>query len=107
MDPKTQKINSQFQIQPLQLVFGAMDVLPNGNVLLAHWQQQRVNEYDKNGAMVGNGIQMQLPNSVVRLPNGNNLVSSYNSRRVIEYNGNNQAVWEYMAGGIVFVSRRR
>ncbi len=106
MDPKTQKINSQFNIQPVQLVFGAMDVLPNGNVLLAHWQQQRVNEYDKTGAMVGNGIQMQLPNSVVRLPNGHTLVSSYNSRRVIEYNGN-QSVWEYTANGIVFVSRRR
>jgi HEAT repeat protein len=106
MDPKTQKINSQFNIQPLQLVFGAMDILPNGNVLLAHWQQQRVNEYDKDGAMVGNGIQFQLPNSVVRVPNGNNLVSSYNSRRIVEFNGN-QSVWEYTANGIVFVSRRR
>jgi hypothetical protein len=106
MDPKTQKISSQFNIQPLQLVFGAMDVLPNGNVLFAHYQQQRVNEYDKNGAIVGNGLQSPWPNSVVRLPNGNNLVSSYNQRKITEYNGN-QSVWEYQAGGIVFVTRRR
>jgi HEAT repeat protein len=105
MDPKTQKINSQFNIIPLQLVFGAMDVLPNGNILLAHYQQNRVNEYDKTGTQVAN-VQFNWPNSVVRLPNGNNLVSSYNQRRVAEFKGN-QAVWEYQAGGIVFVTRRR
>lgn len=106
MDPKTQKITSQFQIQPLQLVFGAIDILPNGNVLLPHYQNQRVNEYDKTGAMVGNGVQTPWPNSVVRLPNGNTLVSSYNQRRIIEYQGA-QSVWEYQANGIVFVTRRR
>jgi HEAT repeat protein/outer membrane protein assembly factor BamB len=105
MDPKTQKINSSFNITPLQLVFGAMDVLPNGNVLLGHWQQNRVNEYDKTGAQVNN-VQFAWANSVVRLPNGNNLVSSYNQRRVAEFKGN-QSVWEYQAEGIVFVSRRR
>lgn len=105
MDPKTQKMNKEFQVTAVQMLFGSMDVLPNGNVLIAHYQQQTVKEYDPNGGQVAN-IQFNWPNSVVRLPNGNNLISSYNQRRIAEFKGN-QSVWEYQADGIVFVTRRR
>ncbi len=105
MEPKTQKINKQFQVTAVQMLFGSMDVLPNGHVLIAHYQQQTVKEYDENGGQVST-MQFNWPNSVVRLPNGNNLVSSYNQRRIAEFKGN-QSVWEYQADGIVFVTRRR
>ncbi len=106
MDPRTQKVNAQFQVNAVQMLFGNMDVLPNGNVLLAHYQQQQVREYDKTGKQIGSQININWPNSVVRLPNGNNLVTSYNQRQVYEYQGNNQ-IWNYSTDGVVFVARRR
>jgi outer membrane protein assembly factor BamB len=106
MDAQTKNITKQFQINPVTMLFGAMDILPNGNVLIAHYNQQRVHEYDKDGKLVNNAINIQWPNSVVRLPNGNNLVTSYNQRQVYEFNGNQQ-VWNFQTDGIVFVARRR
>jgi hypothetical protein len=106
MDARTQKINQQFRVTPVQMLFGSMDVLPNGNILVTHYNNQRVHEYNKDGGLVGNPIQLQWANSVVRLPNGNKLVTSYNQRQVYEYNGNQQ-VWNYQTEGIVFVARRR
>ncbi|MSU79446.1 MAG: hypothetical protein EXS16_15320 [Gemmataceae bacterium] len=106
MEPRTQKINQQFQVTPVQILYGTMDVLPNGNVLLGHYNQQQVKEYDKEGKQVGNILNLNWPNSVVRLPNGNNLISSYNQRQVYEYSGNNQ-VWNFVADGLIFVARRR
>lgn len=106
MDARTQKINKQFNVSPVQMLFGCMDVLPNGNVIIAHYNQQRVHEYNKDGAQIGNAINIAWPNSVVRLPNGNNLVTSYNQRQVYEFNGAQQ-VWNFQTDGIVFVARRR
>lgn len=106
MDPKNQnKINKQFPVTAVQILFGAMDVLPNGHVLLAHYQQQCFKEYDENGGQVSN-TQFNWPSSIVRLPNGGNLIASYNQRRIVEYRGG-QAVWEYQSDGLVFVARRR
>lgn len=106
IDGQTKNINKQFVVNPVTMLFGAMDVLPNGNVLIAHYNQQRVNEYNKDGGQIGNPINIAWPNSVVRLPNGNNLVTSYNQRQVYEFNGNQQ-VWNFQTDGIVFVARRR
>ena len=75
-------------------------------VWIAHYNQQRVHEYNKDGAQIGNAINIAWPNSVVRLPNGNNLVTSYNQRQVYEFNGAQQ-VWNFQTDGIVFVARRR
>ena len=106
MEAKTQKIVKQFNINPPQIIFGSMDVLANGNILVSHYQQQRVVEYTQDGAQVGNPIQIVQPNSVVRLPNGHNLVTCYQQRKIYEYNGNQQ-VWEFQTDGLVFVARRR
>ncbi len=106
MEPRTQKINQQFQVSPVQILYGTMDVLSNGNVVIAHYNQMQVREYDKEGKQVGNILNLNWPNSVVRLPNGNNLISSYNQRQIYEYAGNNQ-VWNYTTDGLIFVTRRR
>jgi hypothetical protein len=106
MEARTQKINKTFQIATVSMLFGSMEVLPNGHIIVPHYNQQRVVEYDQDGAQVGNPINLQWPNSVARLPNGNTLVTSYQQRQVFEFNGNQQ-VWNYQTDGPVFVARRR
>ncbi len=106
MDPRTQKVSKQFNVVAPQIIFGTMDVLPNGNLLMTQFGQARVVEYNRDGGQVGNPIVIAQPNSVVRLPNGNNLVTSYNQRQVYEFNGAQQ-VWNFQTDGIVFVARRR
>jgi hypothetical protein len=107
METRPDKVIAQFNITPPQIIFGSMDVLKNGNIVVSHYQNQRVVEYNANGGQVGNPLQIAWANSVTRLPNGNNLVSTYNQRQVYEYNNNNQQVWNFTADGIVFVARRR
>lgn len=106
MDSRTKEIKKSFTITAVQMLFGSMEILPNGNIIVPHYNNQRVVEYNESGAQVGNPIQIAWPNSVVRLPNGNSLVTSYNQRQVYEFNGNQQ-VWNYQTDGIVFVARRR
>ena len=108
IDPKNQnKVVKQFQVTAVQMIFGCMDVLPNGHVLIAHYHQRTLTEYNENGGQVSTQqFNNQLPSSVVRLPNGNNLVGSYSPGRVTEFKGN-QAVWEHQVDGLVFVTRRR
>ncbi|MSQ94504.1 MAG: hypothetical protein EXR98_08100 [Gemmataceae bacterium] len=106
MDPRNQKVSKQFNVIAPQIIFGSIDVLPNGHVLVAQFGQGRVTEYNQDGGQVGNPIVIAQPNSVVRLPNGNNLVTSYQQRQVYEFNGAQQ-VWNFQTDGIVFVARRR
>jgi outer membrane protein assembly factor BamB len=106
MDARTKNVIKQFNVAAPQLIFGNMDVLANGHVLITNYNQARVVEYNQDGGQVGNPINVALPNSVVRLPNGNNLITSYGQRQVYEFNGNQQ-VWNFQADGIVFVARRR
>jgi hypothetical protein len=105
MDAATQKVNKSFQVMQVQMLFGSMEILPNGNVIVPHYNLQRVIEYNKDGGQVMT-LNLNWPNSVQRLPNGNNLITSYNQRQVYEYNGNNQ-VWNFQTEGIVFTARRR
>ncbi|MBI1831677.1 MAG: hypothetical protein HYR84_09530, partial [Planctomycetes bacterium] len=106
IDGRTKEVKKTFQVTAVQMLFGSMEVLPNGHIIVPHYNNQRVVEYNENGGQVGNPIQIAWPNSVTRLPNGNNLVTSYNQRQVYEFNGNQQ-VWNYQTDGIVFVARRR
>jgi hypothetical protein len=106
MDAKTQKINKSFNVTGVQVLFGNMEVLPNGNIIVPHYQQQRVVEYDKDGGQVAT-FNTNWPNSVVRLPNGNTLVASQNSRSIVEFDTNRNQVSTHQTDGMVFVARRR
>jgi hypothetical protein len=106
MDGRTQGVKQQCTVPAVAMLYGTMDVLPNGNVLVPHYNSSRVAEYTPAGVQVGGIIQVAWPSSVVRLPSGNNLIASYQQRKVFEFNGD-QKVWEYQADGIVFVARRR
>jgi streptogramin lyase len=97
----------QFQV-PEMTLFGNIDLLPNGNVVVPDVQGSRVVEYDTNGNQVA---QIQVPafppNTATRVAGGNTLVSSMNTQRVTEYNRAGQAVWTYDVQGQIINARRR
>ena len=96
----------QFNVATITVLFGGIDILANGNVLIPDYQNQRVVEYDMNGAIV-HQFAAQWPVSAVRLPDGNTLVASQNTRKVVEFNRAGQIVWDYEIEGQVFNARRR
>jgi HEAT repeat protein/dihydrofolate reductase len=100
------KLLKEFQVPQVPVLFGSIDVLPNGNVLIPDFQQQRVVEYDTNGNQV-NQINTPWPNAAMRLPNGHTLVTSQNARRVSEINRAGAVVWSYDVDGQLFNARRR
>ncbi|MCS7047579.1 MAG: hypothetical protein NZO58_14575 [Gemmataceae bacterium] len=106
MEATTQRVVKGFQVAPVPITFGSMDVLPNGNVLVPDFQQNRVVEYNADGKQISQ-FNVQWPNSVMRLPNGNTLVASQNTRKVIEFDRAGAIVWEYNSDGMVFNARRR
>lgn len=106
VDGQTKKEKKSFHVGNIGNLFGSIEVLPGGGVLVPLFQENRVVEFDGNGRQVGQ-ISMPLPNSVVRLPNGHTLIASLNTRRIVEFNGQGREVWSYQAEGMVFNARRR
>lgn len=108
LDSKTQKELKSFVVGPLGNLFGAIDILPNGNVLVPLFQENRVVEFDMDGKQVGNLTGVQLPTGAQRLPNGNTLISSMNTRRIVELDASGRVVWNYNPiNGQVFNVRKR
>jgi hypothetical protein len=95
-----------FQVGNIPVLFGNIDVLPDGGVIVPDFNQSRVVEYDAEGK-IRKQFQVQWPNSVMRLPNGNTLVGSQNTRMVIEFDRTGQQVSSYNTDGMVFNARRR
>jgi HEAT repeat protein len=106
IDGKTQALRKSFQVAPIPVLFGSIDVLPNGNLVVPDFQQNRVVEYNSEGKQIAQ-FNVQWPNSATRLPNGNTLVASQNTRKVIEFNRGGQVVWQFDSDGMVFNARRR
>lgn len=106
MEAKTQKTIKSFNVTGVQVLFGCMDVLANGNIIVPHYQQQRVVEYNQDGGQVAT-FNLNWPNSVVRLPNGNTLIASQNTRQIVEFDTNRNQVATHTCDGQVFVARRR
>ena len=106
IDGATHKVNKGFQVAAVPVLFGSMDVLSNGNVLVPDFQNNRVVEYNGDNKIVAQ-FNVQWPNSAQRLPNGNTLVASQNTRKVMEFNRGGTKVWEYDSDGMVFNAKRR
>jgi hypothetical protein len=106
IDGATQKVNKSFQVATVPVLFGSMDVLSNGNVLVPDFQNNRVVEYNGESKIVAQ-FNVQWPNSALRLPNGNTLVASQNTRKVMEFNRGGTVVWQYDSDGMVFNAKRR
>ncbi len=106
IDGRTQQIKKSFQVMGVQILFGSIDVLPNGNIIIPHYQRNLVIEYDPDGKQVKT-FNLQWPNSVMRLPNGNTLVTSYQARQVVELGAAGDRRNAYQADFFVYVARRR
>lgn len=106
IEAKTQRIIKSFQVGNIPILFGNIDVLANGSVLVPDFQQNRVVEYDADGKQVRT-FTVPTPNSAVRLPNGNTLVASQNTRRVVEFDTRGNEVWNHTTDGMVFNARKR
>jgi HEAT repeats len=107
MEGKTQKTTLTFHVGPVGAIFGSMDVLPDGGVLLPDLQQSRVVEYNAAGKEVKSIAVQWQPNSVMRLPNGNTLISSQNTKKIAEYDRNGQLMWSHEIEGNPLNVRRR
>ncbi len=106
MDNKNNVIKS-FNVNPVNSLFGSMDVLPDGGVLVPDWQRQRVVEYNKDGKEVKAINNVQWPLAAHRLSNGNTLITTQNPGSVKEYNAKGDVVMSFAADGAVFNARRR
>lgn len=89
-----------------QITVGALELLPNGRVLLAQYNNGRVVEYDSEGRMVWSAT-VNSPTSAVRLPNGNTLVASQNTMMVQEIDRAGKVVSEQRHPQRVWKVRRR
>lgn len=82
--------------------------LNNGHYLVAHYSQQAVVEYDRDGKEVMRISAPGGPHSVVRLPGGNTLIACADmddaGRRVIEVNSEGRTVWSVADGELSGVS---
>lgn len=108
MDPKTKKTNKSFAVGQIPVLFGSIDVLNNGHVVVPDFNRHRVAEFDADGKEVKSFGVVQFPNSVQRLPNGHTLVCSQNNRRVVEYDVMGNQVWEFaVPDGQPYNMRRR
>src|SRR5262249_55844865 len=81
----------QFQVPNVGPMFGSIDILPNGNVLIPDYAQRRIVEYDTSGNQVSQLAISHLPapllpNAAMRLPKGHTLVSGMNGNSVYEFN---------------------
>jgi hypothetical protein len=106
IDGQTKATLKSFNCQAIQMFYGSIDVLPNGNILIPHYQQQNTREYDANGNVVKT-FNLNWPNSVQRLPNGHTLITSYSGRQVVEFDENRSQVATQPVDGLVFNARRR
>jgi hypothetical protein len=106
MDAKS-KIIKTFNINAVNSLFGSMDVLPGGGILVPDLQRQRVVEYDKDGKELKGFNNVQWPLGALRLPNGNTLVTCQNPGRVIELDRKGDPIWTHACDGNVFNARRR
>jgi hypothetical protein len=107
IDGKTKETIKSFNVQSIQMNWGSIDVLPNGNIIIPHYQTHQVREYDPNGGQVKTLTGLNWPNSVQRLPNGHTLVTSYSSRQIVEFDANGAQVSSHTVDGLIFNARRR
>ncbi|HET9571573.1 MAG TPA: hypothetical protein VFP20_09235 [Bacteroidales bacterium] len=71
--------------------------LANGNYLVAHYNSDKICEYDSTGSLVWELPVTGGPHSVLRLPNGNTLVACTDHKGdpgIVEFNPQKQIVWQ-------------
>lgn len=95
--------NSVLQIEPdgssgeLVGVGMAMSAtrLPDGNLLVAAYRDDRVIEFDPSGNEVWSFADVVHPSDAQRLPDGNTLIADSSNTRVVEVDRDGEIVWSY------------
>lgn len=86
------KILASFRVGRLFRPFGThIQALPNGNVLVPLFYDNKVVEFDPKGREVWS-VQFARPTSAQRLPNGRTLVAGYGSNTIMELDPNGREV---------------
>jgi HEAT repeat protein len=104
MDTAGKQLKS-FAMQRRRGGISGFDVLPNGHIVVADQNFQKVLEYDGDGKKIAE-VDAPFANGVTALPNGHYLVSS-NQQRAFEVDRTGKVVWEHKANGNIFRARRR
>ena len=104
MDSKGKELKT-FQVPPIQIQNGYVDVLPNDHALCPQYGNNKVVEVDAEGKTVWEAA-VNLPMCCRRLSNGNVLVGSMNPPRVVELDRKGKVVWENTDYRPVRVDRR-
>jgi hypothetical protein len=87
------------------LTWGGVDVLPNGNYLVARYSNNQVVEVNKLGKVVWK-CTVQTPSLATRLRNGHILVCSSDGRKIVEIDRKGKEVWKHVVQGRPFRARR-
>ena len=87
-------------------IYGGIDLLPNGNVLVPDYIQNKVREYDPKGKVVWEA-DVQRPTSAMRLANGHTLVTLMLGKHVIELDKDGKEVGKCETEGMVYKAYRR
>jgi PQQ-like domain len=88
------------------VVFGSIDLLPTGRLLVPLGTQNKVAEVDDQGKLVWEAP-FTAPSAVMRLPNGHTLATSYGNNRAAELDREGKEVWSYNGEGRLFRVRKR
>jgi HEAT repeat protein len=84
-----------------------IDLLPNGNVLIAQPSRNMVTEFTPDGNKVWEATVPQGVTTATRLSNGHTLVASMGGNIVVELDRAGKAVWEHKDDMQPFRARRR
>jgi HEAT repeat protein len=104
LDPTFKELQS-FPVD-IQTFGGRIEVLPNGNVLVPEYTNNKVVERDAKGQAVWE-VPFEKPIVALRLGNGNTLVTSLNQLRAVEIDRAGKQVWEFKADSRVTRAWRR
>jgi HEAT repeat protein len=85
---------------------GCIDRLPNGRILVAQVNRNKVVEFDAEGKTILE-VDAANPMSATGLPNGHFLVAFQAAQRVCEIDRTGKIVWDYPSAGQVVRARRR
>ncbi len=87
-------------------IWGGIEVLPSGRLLVAKSSTNTAVEIDRQGKELWS-CSVHQPLSATRLRNGNTLLTSYQDRTVTEVDRNGKEVWKLPLKGLPFRARRR
>jgi hypothetical protein len=98
INTKTKAVEKEVDVKPgnPKEVHGQLRrarMTPDGTFLVAHMDDNRVTEYNSEGAVVWN-YKTPSPWAAVRLPNGNTLITGNAKGGVVEVNKKGEVVWQ-------------